>query len=93
MSATQKHPDFKKALSDQRDAIPTRDAASLFAVGESSDVAAVHSPARALQRRLSNALDRDPNKRWSRRTTLLFIVTVCGGFWLALGTVIAALRH
>lgn len=57
--------------------------AALSAADEAVDVP---SPAKALQEALSAALSEpQPAGKWSPRATLLFIVTVCGGFWLAVG--------
>jgi hypothetical protein len=44
--------------------------------------AGAYSPARTLQQGLSDRFA-VPERRWSKRATLLFILTFCGGFWAA----------
>lgn len=44
------------------------------------------SPARALQARLTAETSAIASDRWSPRATLLFVVTVCGAFWAAMGS-------
>lgn len=41
------------------------------------------SPAAGLQQHLAEVFDARPDDRWSPRRTLAFIITVCGGFWMA----------
>ncbi len=44
------------------------------------------SPARALQDALSvEFAESEPDRRWSKRATLAFIVATCGTFWAAVG--------
>lgn len=77
---------------------PRETQAPLVLLGEDSDHPPQFSPARALQARLADATavpaaaGRE-NERWSPRATLLFVVSVCGAFWAAMGgTLIAVLR-
>lgn len=58
------------------------DAPQLTLADESAAPAA--SPARALQTFLESSIGERPADAWRPRTTLLFIVGVCGGFWLGL---------
>jgi hypothetical protein len=51
------------------------------------------SPARALQRELSDRLSAQPLRKWSARSTLLFVFVTCGAFWIALGAILANLIH
>ncbi len=67
--------------------------AAVFAVDDASEVAPIHSPARAIQGDLARAFDADPAERWSGRKTLLFIAGTCGGFWLFVGAAVAVLRR
>ncbi|HEX4183775.1 MAG TPA: hypothetical protein VHY34_11020 [Caulobacteraceae bacterium] len=67
--------------------------AALFAVGGSRDGRAANSAVRAMQERLSETLAPPASSgRWSGRSTLLFIVATCGGFWLAVGLALMALK-
>jgi hypothetical protein len=61
-----------------------RAAQAPVAVEDTTAIAASISPARELQEHLSRSIDGAPGPRWSRRKTLLFVVAVCGGSWLAL---------
>jgi hypothetical protein len=59
-------------------------------LSEDSNYLPRFSPARALQVRLSDAAgvpmtDVAESDRWSPRATLLFVVAVCGAFWVAMG--------
>lgn len=71
---------------------------SLVLLGEDSDYPPHASPARALQARLADATavpatDGLEDDRWSPRATLLFVVSVCGAFWAAMGgTLMVVLR-
>lgn len=91
MSAPQQDPGSRKARSVEPRRTARRDDSPMFVVNDPSEAAAVGSPARAMQKRLSRAFDADATERWSGRRTLLFIVAVCGGFWLALYMALAAL--
>ena len=44
------------------------------------------SPARALQDALTvEFAENQPDRRWSKRATLAFVVATCGAFWAAVG--------
>jgi hypothetical protein len=91
MAALQQDLDSRVIASARR--APVR-AAALFTVDESADGSTAPSPARALQQRLSETLATpDRTDRWSGRSTLLFVVATCGGFWLVLGLSLMALRR
>jgi hypothetical protein len=62
----------------------------LVLLGDGSNYPPRPSPARALQARLADATgipmtDVQESERWSPRATLLFVVSVCGAFWVAMG--------
>ena len=67
-------------------------------LGDDSGYPPRPSPARALQARLADATsvpmaDVQVDDRWSRRATLLFVASVCGAFWAAMGgTLMVVLR-
>jgi len=83
-----------KTNASPRRAYDPRAAAASRPVAVSSDAVgpALESPARALQRELSDRLSAHPPRKWSARTTLLFVLVTCGGFWLALGAVLAGIH-
>ena len=59
-------------------------------LSEDSDYLPRFSPARALQARLADAAavpmpDLPESDRWSARAALLFVVSVCGAFWVVMG--------
>jgi hypothetical protein len=60
-------------------------------VGDDTGSPTHESPARALQRQLSDRLGPQAPRKWSARSTLLFVLITCGGFWVALGAVVARL--
>ncbi len=91
MPATQKSSRPRTARRGRALAAPA--SATVFAVDAASEVAAATSPARAMQDDLSRAFDAKPDERWSGRRTLLFISGTCGGFWLAVGAAVVALRR
>jgi hypothetical protein len=93
MSATHQDPDLRKDRSDLAGQVMRPDVSPMFIVSDASEAAASQSPARAMQGRLSRSFGGDPTKRWSGRTTLLFIIVVCGGFWSALFLALAAFRR
>jgi len=91
MSAVQQDPGCRKDRSVEPADVAQRSASPVFIVSNRSEAAAVQSPARTLQRRLSGSFGANSTERWSGRTTLLFIIAVCGGFWLALYLALALL--
>lgn len=64
------------------------DPAIIVAVDELHDREAAAPAVRRIQARLSRSVAAGARKPWSPRATLLFILAVCGGFWLALGALI-----
>ena len=82
---------------DERPA-PPETQTPLVLLGDDSGYPPRPSPARALQARLADATgapatDVQEGDRWSRRATLLFVVSVCGAFWVAMGgTLMVVLR-
>jgi len=75
---------------------PRESQTPLVLLGDDSGYPPRFSPARALQARLADATsvpDVQESDRWSPRTTLLFVVSVCGAFWVAMGgTLMVVLR-
>ena len=64
----------------------TLNTASILTIADDSSAPASTSPARVLQDELSMRLSStSPDKKWSQRRTLAFIVVVCGGFWVLAG--------
>jgi len=65
-------------------------------LADAAHAAEAPSPAKALQESLSAALAADealeaqpgPHRKWSRRATMLFVLTTCGGFWLAVAVAV-----
>lgn len=59
-------------------------------IGLAEDTPYIASPARSLQARLAEQITDDAPKRWSRRQSFLFVLTVCGGFWTVVGLAASA---
>ena len=76
---------------DWRHATRQSDAAAQVTLADDSHVAIAESPARELQAHLSRSLGQATPAKWSARRTLLFIVGVCGAFWLTVGLAVAGL--
>jgi hypothetical protein len=90
MTAAQRDLGSRVGHRDQRAA----SSVALFPVGQVHERRAAHSPARAVQERLSETLTVSASSdRWSGRNTLLFVVATCGGFWLAVGLALIAFRR
>jgi LPS O-antigen subunit length determinant protein (WzzB/FepE family) len=83
------HPRPAEEQEARQPAVPAGPKAQV-ALADASTTATGESPARALQAHLTQRIEAPeaPDARWSPRRTLLFVLTVCGGFWLAVGAVL-----
>lgn len=91
MAATRSKSEWRSTGAPAAEPHAKRAVQAPVAVEDATAIAASVSPARELQEHLSRSIDAAPGPRWSRRKTLLFVVAVCGGSWLALALGLRAL--
>lgn len=86
MSFTKKVPREESGIADPKLPVGEPSAAAAIVVDDGRASASIVSHASALRDLLTaKFVDSRPARRWSKRRTLIFILGVCGAFWIAVG--------